>query len=359
MTDVADQTTVDEAKLEAFLGQVVSDWGAAASVLMSYVGDRLGLYRAMAGAGPLTPADLATRTGTAERYVQDWLNNQAAGGYVAYDPTTGRYELPIEQAIALAVEDSPAYVPGAFDIVASAWEAVPRVLEVFRTGEGIGWHEYDQRLFDGVARFTRPQFLHQLVGEWVPALDGVEDKLRRGATVADVGCGHGWSTIVLARAYPDSTFVGFDFHDASIVAARKAAAEAGVADRCRFEVASGTDFPGSGYDLVCLFDCLHDTGDPVGIARHIRRALDPDGTVLLVEFAAGEAPEENFNPWGRGGYGFSAVFCTAVSLSQDVGLALGNQPSEARLRDVFEEAGFTRFRRVAETPFQRILEARP
>lgn len=357
MTDV--QAIVDETKLEAFLGQVVADWGAAASVLMSHVGDQLGLYQAMAGAGPLTAADLARRTGTAERYVQDWLDNQAAGGYVAYDPATRRYELPTEQAAALAMEDSPVYVPGAFDVVAAAWAAVPQVLEAFRTGKGIGWHEYDRRLFDGVARFTRPQSLHRLVSDWIPALEGVEDKLRRGAIVADVGCGYGSATIALARAYPESTFTGFDFHDESIVVARKAAADAGVADRCRFEVAAGTDFPGSGYDLVCLFDCLHDTGDPVGIARHIREAIAPDGTVLLVELYAGEAPEENHTPLGRAAYGLSAVFCTAVSLSQEVGLGLGNQATQAQLHNVFGVAGFSRFRRASETPFQRILEARP
>lgn len=357
MADV--KVTVDEARVEAFAEQVTTDWGAAASVLMSYIGDRLGLYRAMAGAGPLTAAELAARTGTAERYVQDWLDNQAAGGYVTYDPATGRYELPMEHAIALAVEDSPASLSGAFEIVAAAWEAAPRVLEAFRTGEGIGWHEYDHRLFDGLARVTRPQFLNHLVAEWVPALEGVEEKLRAGATVADVGCGYGWSTIVLAQAFPASTFTGFDFHEESVLAARKAAAEAGVADRVRFETTAATSFPGSGYDVVCVFDALHDMGDPVGVARNMRRAVDPDGTVLLVEFAAGEAREENFTPLGRVGYGLSAVFCTAVSLSQEVGLALGNQPTEAQLRAVFEEAGFTRFRRAAETSFNRVLEVRP
>lgn len=360
MSETSESTTaIDEAALEEFLGQVLTDWGGATGFLMSYVGDRLGLYRAMQEVGPLTARELAERTDTAERYVQDWLDNQAAGGYLRYEPDTGRYELSPEQAMALAVDGSPAYVAGAFELVAAAWTMLPRVLEAFRTGEGIGWHEFDERLFAGVARITRPQYLHHLVDEWIPALDGVAEKLERGARVADVGCGHGWSTITLAEAFPRSTFVGYDFHDASVAAARKAAAERGVGDRAQFEVAEARSLPGRDFDLICLFDCFHDMGDPEGVSRHLRDAVAPDGSVLLVEFYAGEAPEENFNPLGRVGYGISAVCCTAASLAQDVGLALGNQVPERRLREIFERAGFSRWRRVAETPFNRILEARP
>jgi SAM-dependent methyltransferase len=349
--------TVDEQKLEAFVGQAIGDLGAAVSACLIHIGDKLGLYKAMAGAGPLTPGELASQTATAEPYVREWLNNQAAGGYVSYDAATGRYELPPEQAACLADEDSPTFVAGGFETVASAFSDEPKITDAFRTGAGVGWHERDARLFRGTERLFRPGYQANLVGSWLTALDGVTGKLAAGATVADVGCGHGVSTITMATAFPASHFVGFDYHDASIVVARKAAAAAGVADRVSFEVAGAKEYPGT-FDLVCLFDCLHDMGDPVGAARHIRQSLGPDGTVLLVEPHAGDRPDENFHPLGRAFYGFSTLVCTPVSLAQEVGLALGTCAGEARLRAVFEEAGFSRFRRATETPMNLVFEAR-
>ena len=352
-------STIDDSKLDAFMGQAVTDFGAAISVALSVIGDKLGLYRAMDGAGPLTPAQLAERTGTTERYVREWLANQAAGGYVTYDPEAGTFTLPPEQAFALAQEDSPALLVGLGQIILSMYRDVPKIVDAFRTGEGVGWHEHDHELFHGTERFFRPGYAANLESSWIPALDGVADKLRAGARVADVGCGHGASTIVLALAYPKSTFTGFDYHPASIDAARKAAAEAGVADRVTFEVASAKEYPGTGYDLVAFFDSLHDMGDPVGAARHVRESLAPDGTWLMVEPFAHDRLEDNLNPVGRIFYGASTVLCTPASLSQEVGLALGAQAGEARLRDVVTEAGFTRFRRATETPFNLVLEARP
>jgi SAM-dependent methyltransferase len=352
---------MDEAKLEQFMGQAVTDLGAAISGLMVYLGDALGLYKAMAGAGPLTPAEVAERTGTDERHVREWLNNQAAGGYVTYDPASGRFELPEEQALALADDDSPVFLPGGFVGIAAAWAGSERFVEAFRTGKGVGWDEQDPRLFKGTERFFRPGYRAHLVPEWIPALDGVEEKLTAGATVADVGCGHGTSTILMAQAFPASRFTGFDYHGPSIEAARKAAAETGVADRVRFEVAGAKDYPkeGSGYDLVCFFDCLHDMGDPTGAAAHTREVMAADGTVMLVEPFAGDRPEENHTLIGRAFYGFSTVICTMASKAQEVGLALGAQAGEARLGEVFREAGFSRFRRATETPFNLVLEAKP
>jgi SAM-dependent methyltransferase len=349
---------MDEAKLEQFMGQAVTDLGAAISGLMVYLGDQLGLYKAMAGAGPVTPADLASRTSTDERYVQEWLNNQAAGGYVTYDSTTGRYELPEEQALALADDDSPVFLPGGYVGIASAWADSEKFADAFRTGKGVGWHEHDPRLFRGTERFFRPGYRAHLISEWIPALDGVEERLQRGAKVADIGCGHGASTILLAQAYPKSQFVGFDYHDRSIETARKTAADAGVSDRCRFDVATAKDFPGADYDVVAFFDCLHDMGDPVGAIQHTREALKPDGTVLLVEPFAGDDVAENLNPVGRAFYGFSTVICTMASKSQEVGLALGAQTGEARWRQIFTDAGYSSFRRATETPFNLILEAK-
>jgi SAM-dependent methyltransferase len=350
---------IDEARLEAFVGQAVTDMGAAISGLLLHIGDRLGLYRAMAGAGPVTPAELAARTGTAERYVREWLGNQAAGGYVSYDPAEGRYELPAEQAMVVAHEDSPFFLAGAFEVIASCYADHGRFTDAFRTGAGVGWHEHDDRLFSGVLRLFRPGYAAHLVNAWLPALDGVADKLRAGASVADVGCGLGASTIIMAQAFGRSTFLGVDNHEASIAAARQAAAEAGVAQRTRFETASAQELPGTGYDLVCMFDCLHDMGDPVGAARRVRQALAPDGTLLLVEPMAGDALEENLNPVGRTYYGLSTVICTPGSLDQEVGLGLGAQAGEHRLAAVLAEAGFSRVRRATETPFNLILEARP
>jgi SAM-dependent methyltransferase len=350
---------VDEARLEAFVGQAVTDMGAAISGLLLHIGDRLGLYKAMAGAGPVTSAALAARTGTAERYVREWLGNQAAGGYVTYDPAGGTYELPAEQAMVVASEDSPFFLGGAFEAIASCYADHNRFADAFRTGAGVGWHEHDGRLFSGVLRFFRPGYAAHLVNAWLPALDGVADKLRAGASVADVGCGLGASTIIMAQAFGRSTFLGVDNHEASITEARKAAAEAGVAQRARFQTASAHQLPGAGYDLVCMFDCLHDMGDPVGAARHARQALAPDGTLMLVEPMAGDGLEENLNPVGRAYYGLSTVICTPGSLDQEVGLGLGAQAGQRRLEAVLREAGFSSVRRAAQTPFNLILEARP
>jgi len=354
-----DTTPLDEAKLEAFVGQAVTDMGAAISGLLLHIGDRLGLYKAMAGAGPITSSALARRTGTAERYVREWLGNQAAGGYVVYDPAGGTYELPAEQAMVVADEDSPVFLGGAFETIASCYADHDVFVEAFRTGAGVGWHEHDERLFSGVVRLFRPGYAAHLVQEWLPALDGVVEKLRAGASVADVGCGLGASTVIMAQAFERSTFAGFDIHEPSIETARTAAAQAGVNQRVRFAVGPAKDLPGEGYDLVCLFDALHDMGDPVGAARRIRRALAPDGTLLLVEPNAGDALEDNLHPIGRAYYGLSTVICTPGSLAQDVGLGLGAQAGERRLATVLREAGFTHVRRATETPFNIILEARP
>ena len=350
---------IDEARLEAFVGQAVADMGAAISGLLLHIGDRLGLYKAMAGAGPVTPAELAVRTGTAERYVREWLGNQAAGGYVVYDPADGTFELPAEQAMVVADEDSPVFLAGAFQAIASCYADHGLFVDAFRTGAGVGWRQHDDRLFSGVQRFFRPGYAAHLVSQWLPALDGVVDKLRAGASVADVGCGLGASAIIMAKAFGRSTFLGVDNHEVSIAAARQAAAKAGVAQRARFEVASAKELPGVGYDLVCLFDCLHDMGDPIGAARHIRQALALDGTVLVVEPMAGDGLEDNLNPVGRIFYGLSTVICTPGSLDQEVGLGLGAQAGERRLGAVLREAGFSRVRRATQTPFNLILEARP
>ncbi|MEV6489420.1 class I SAM-dependent methyltransferase [Actinoplanes sp. NPDC051633] len=354
-----DITTIDHTKLETFVGQAVTDMGAAISGLLLHIGDRLGLYKAMAGAGPITSFALAQRTGTAERYVREWLANQAAGGYITYHADDGTYELPAEQAMVVADEDSPVFLGGAFETIASAYADHDLVVDAFRTGSGIDWHEHDQRLSSGVVRFFRPGYAAHLVGEWLPALDGVVEKLRAGASVADVGCGHGASTVIMANAFDRSTFAGFDSHEPSIEAAREAAAQAGVQQRAKYAVAAAKDLPGEGYDLVCMFDALHDMGDPVGAARRVLKALAPDGTLLVVEPNAGDALEDNLNPVGRTYYGLSTVICTPGSLAQDVGLGLGAQAGERRLTSVLHEAGFTHVRRATETPFTIILEARP
>ncbi len=356
---MATTTTIDEAKLEAFMGQAVTDMGAIISAPLFLIGEKLGLYKAMAHAGPLTSEQVAERAGAAERYVREWLRNQAAGGYVTYDPDADTYELPDEQALALADEDSPFYILGAYELIASLYADEDRLREAFRGGEGVGWHEHDHRLFRGTERFFRPGYRGHLVAEWLPALDGVVEKLERGATVADVGCGHGASTIILAEAFPNSEFYGFDYHEASIEAAREAAKEAGVDDRITFAVASAKDYPGTDYDLVCVFDCLHDMGDPVGASAHVRETLADDGTWMVVEPYANDAVEENLNPVGRVFYGASTVICTPASLDQEVGLALGAQAGEARLAEVITEGGFSTVRRATETPFNLILEARP
>jgi SAM-dependent methyltransferase len=350
--------TVDDAKLEAFMGQALGDLGAAISGLMVYLGDQLGLYKTMAAAGPVTPAELAARTETDERYVREWLDNQAAGGYVTYDAEARTYELPPEQALALADEDSPAFLPGGFSGIVSAYVDADTFVDAFRSGRGVGWHEHDHRLFVGTERLSRPGYKGHLVSDWIPKLDGVDAQLRAGGSAADVGCGHGASTILMAQAYPASRFVGFDYHAASIETARRRASDAGVGDRVRFEVASAKDYPQDGYELITFFDCLHDMGDPVGAAVHARRALADGGAVMLVEPFAGDRPEDNHNPVGRAFYGFSTVICTMASRAQEVGLALGAQAGEARLREIFEQAGFGSFRRATETPMNLVFEAR-
>jgi SAM-dependent methyltransferase len=349
---------IDEDKLMGYVHQAVGDFGSLLSAALITIGDKLGLFSALAGAGPLTPAELADRTGTTERYVREWASGLAAAGYVDY-AGDGRYELNPEQAVVLTEEDSPAYVIGGFQAMTAATRIVPRAVEAFRSGAGIGWHEHDADLFQGTERFFRPGYGANLVQSWIPALEGVDAKLRAGATVADVGCGFGASTIIMARAYPASTFRGFDYHQGSIDAARKAASEAGVGDRVSFEVASAKDYPGTGYDLVCHFDCLHDMGDPVGAAAHTHRSLAADGTWLLVEPFAGDDVNDNLNPIGRVFYAASTLICTPASLSQEVGAALGAQAGEARLREVATAAGFSTFRRATETPFNLVLEGKP
>src|SRR5918993_293687 len=349
---------VNEERLNQLLGRFVADFGAAFHAGLVVIGESLGLYKALAE-GPLTSAELAERTGTHERYVREWLNSQAAGEYVHYDPPTGRYSLTEEQAFALADEKSPAYLPGAFLLAVSALRAVPQITERFRTGEGFGWHEHDHGLFRGTELFFRPGYAANLISSWIPSLDGVEEKLKAGAKVADVGCGLGASTILMAQAYPASTFVGYDYHDGSIEMARQRAEEAGVGDRVRFEVARAKDYPGGGYDFVAFFDCLHDMGDPRGAAAHVRESLAPDGTWMIVEPFAGDRVEDNLNPVGRIYYSASTLLCTPASLSQEVGLALGAQAGEARMREVVTAGGFKHFRRATETPFNLIFEARP
>ena len=349
---------MNEDKLMGLVHQAVGDFGSILTGALVVLGDRLDLYRHLAAAGrPLTSAELASAAGCAERYVREWLNGQAASGYVTY--TDGRYALDEEQATAFTDESSPACVIGGFQAMLAATRAIDRLTVAFRTGAGLGWHEHHDDLFRGTERFFRPGYAANLTTSWIPALEGVEDKLRRGAKVADVGCGHGASTIIMARAFPESTFTGFDYHAPSIDAARKAAAEAGVDDRVSFEVAPAKEYPGTGYDLVGFFDCLHDMGDPAGAARHVLTSLAPDGTWLIVEPFANDDTAGNLNPVGRLFYSVSTLVCTPASLSQEVGTALGAQAGETRLRDVVTTAGFTRFRRAAETPFNLVLEARP
>jgi 2-polyprenyl-3-methyl-5-hydroxy-6-metoxy-1,4-benzoquinol methylase len=326
---------------------------------MVVIGDKLGLYKGLAAAGPLTSKELADRTQTNERYVREWLASQAAGGYVTYDAGSGRYSLSEEQAFTMANDDSPAFLPGAFQLAVAAVKSETRIEKAFRTGEGVGWHEHDPELFRGTERFFRPGYAANLVSTWIPALDGVETKLNDGARVADVGCGHGASTILMAKAYPKSTFIGFDYHGASIEYARKSASEAGVSDRVSFEVAKAKDYPGHDYDFVTFFDCLHDMGDPVGASAHVLESLKKDGTWMLVEPFAGDKLEENLNPVGRAFYGASTLLCTPGSLSQEVGLGLGAQAGEAKIREVVTSGGFSKFRRASQTPFNLVFEAKP
>ncbi|HVM75180.1 MAG TPA: methyltransferase domain-containing protein [Candidatus Saccharimonadales bacterium] len=349
---------VDMEKLNAFLGQFVGDLGAAVHTGMVVIGEKLGLYKALA-TGPLTSAELAAKTKTDERYIREWLASQAAGGYITYDDATKKFSLTEEQAFTLADESSPAYLPGAFELAFGSLAAVPRIAESFRTGAGMGWHEHDDAVFHGCEKFFRPGYAANLVSSWIPALQDVKSKLESGARVADVGCGKGASTILLAKAYPKSKFYGFDYHDKSIEAARETAKKEGVADRITFEVAKAKEFPGKGYDFVAVFDCLHDLGDPVGAAKHVRQSLSNDGTWMIVEPFAHDELKDNLNPVGRMMYSFSTLLCTPCSRSQEVGLCLGAQSGEKRIRGVIESAGFTHFRRATETPFNIVYEARP
>ena len=349
---------IDEAKLNAFMGKFVGDLGAVMHAATVVVGDKLGLYKALAE-GPMTADQLAARTSTDARYVREWLSSQAASGYVHYEPSTQSFSLDEEQTLALAVEGSPAFIPGAFQIAVAQFAAIPKIIEAFRSGAGLGWHEHDVALFHGTERFFRPGYAANLVAAWIPSLEGVERKLKDGASVADVGCGHGASTLIMAEAYPNSHFVGFDYHEPSIVHARDAARAAGVADRVRFEVATAKDFPAANYDLVAVFDCLHDMGDPVGAAAHVRSTLAADGSWMIVEPFANDRLEDNLNPVGRVFYSASTFICTPASRSQEVGLCLGAQSGEARMRDVVAAGGFRQFRRAAETPFNLVYEARP
>jgi 2-polyprenyl-3-methyl-5-hydroxy-6-metoxy-1,4-benzoquinol methylase len=347
---------LNEAKLNAFMERAVGDMGAAMHAALIVIGDKLGLYRAMAGAGGVTSAELAEKTNTNERYVREWLNANAASGYVRYDAATRKYELPIEQAFALTRLD----LPGAFHIISSCFKDEPKITQAFRTGEGVGWHEHDANLFFGTERFFRPNYENNLLASWLPALAGVVDKLKAGATVADVGCGHGSSTILMARAFPKTKLYGFDYHSGSIEYARHVAGRDGLLDQITFEVASSKSYPANGgYDLVTFFDCLHDMGDPKGAAEHVLSTLRPDGTWMIVEPFANDKPEENHNPVGRIFYSASTMICTPASLAQEVGAALGAQAGEERIRNVVTSAGFTRFRRAAQTPFNLIFEARP
>jgi SAM-dependent methyltransferase len=349
---------IDNQRLNDLVGRAINDFGATYHSALVVLGDRLGLYRALAASGALTPAELAAATSTSERYVREWLNAQAAGGYIDFDPGSNRYSLSPEQALLLADENSPMFVVGGFEAAVAAVGVQPRLVDAFRTGEGIGWHEHGEGLFGGVERFFRSGYAQHLVSEWIPALSGVEERLLAGARVADVGCGHGAATILLAQAYPRSTFVGFDYHAASIETARSRADAAGVADRVRVEVARATDYPGSEFDLVTMFDCLHDLGDPLGAASHVRSTLAADGTWMIVEPNASDRVEENLHPIGRAFYGGSTFMCTPNSLSQEVGLALGAQAGEARIRAVAHGAGFSSFRRAAQTPFNLIFQVK-
>jgi 2-polyprenyl-3-methyl-5-hydroxy-6-metoxy-1,4-benzoquinol methylase len=349
---------IDQDKLMDFLHKFVGDLGATMAAGNVVTGDRLGLYRALAD-GPLRPAELAERTGTAARYVDEWLRGQAAGGYVEYDPASGRYWLTPEQAFALANPDGAVYAPGAFQLALGTLKAEPQITEAFRTGAGLGWHEHDDEVFVGCERFFRPGYIANLTEAWLPALDGMTERLRAGARVADIGCGHGASTILMAQAFPASTFTGSDYHSGSIGAARKRAADAGLADRVSFDVASAQTFTGGPYDLVTSFDCLHDMGDPVGAARHVREQLAPDGTWMVVEPAAGDTVTANLNPVGRVYYSFSTYLCVPNALSQDGGYSLGAQAGQEAIARLVHDAGFGSFRRVAETPFNLVYEARP
>ncbi|SAK76210.1 class I SAM-dependent methyltransferase [Caballeronia ptereochthonis] len=348
----------DEQKVQDFMARMVGEFGAVASAPLIALGDRLGLYKAMAEQGWMTSEEITEHVGLAERYVREWLAAQAASGFIAYDAQTGRYQLENEMAMCFADETSPTFIPGFCDCAEAMFRSLPKLEAAFRTGLGVGWHEHHPSLFKGTERFFRPGYAAHLVDEWIPALDGVDAVLRgSGAKVADVGCGHGASTILLAKAYPNAEFIGFDYHEPSILRARESAREAGVDDRVSFEVASATQFPGTDYDLVAFFDCLHDMGDPTGAAAHVLHSLKPDGSWMIVEPFANDRLEDNLNPVGRVFYSASTMICTGASLSQEGRRALGAQAGEARLREVVTAGGFTRFRRATQTPFNLVFQA--
>jgi SAM-dependent methyltransferase len=350
---------IDEGKLNQFIGQMLSDLGGAASVAMVRIGDALGLYKTFHAKGAMTAGELAATVGANERYLREWLSHQAASNYLSYDPATKKFALPEEQAMVFAAEESPVYMLGGFDLMAAMLDNQPKVEKAFRTGDGVAWGEQAGCMFCAVARFFRPGYHNNLVTAWLPALDGVLDKLNRGAKVADVGCGHGWSTVAMAKAFPNSQFIGYDFHPASIEAARAHASSHDVTRNARFEVGTAKDFFETGLDLVTFFDCLHDMGDPLGAAVHVRQSLKPDGSWMIVEPMAGDSLEQNLNPVGRLYYAASTMICVPTSLSQEVGAALGAQAGEAKLREVITAGGFATVRRATETPFNMILEARP
>lgn len=351
-------TALDMNKLNTFIGQFVTDLGASVHAGMVVIGEKLGLYKALAE-GPVTSAELARKTGTDARYVREWLGSQAAGGYVTYDSSKDVFSLTEEQAFTLAQEDSPAYLPGAFELAIGSLAAVPRITESFRTGRGMGWHEHDDGVFHGCEKFFRPGYAANLVSSWIPALDGVQSKLEVGARVADVGCGKGASTVLMAKAFPKSQFFGFDYHAKSIEGARETARRESVVERAVFNTATSKNFPGKEYDFVTVFDCLHDMGDPVGAAAHVLSSLAKDGTWMIVEPFANDELKDNMNPVGRVYYSFSTLLCTPCSRSQEIGLCLGAQAGEKRIGEVVHAAGFTRFRRATETPFNIVYEARP
>ena len=352
------EAAIDQGKLQAFITRAIGDLSAGYGGVMVSLGMKLGLYKAMAGSGPLSPRELAERSGCAERYVAEWLNAQAAGGYVDYHAVSGTYELTPEQALGLADENSPVYLPNAWQVPASMWFDEAKTIQAFRTGKGVPWGDHDDRLFCGVAAFYRNAYRGSLVSQWLPALDGVVERLEAGISVADIGCGHGHSTLLMAEAFPRSRFHGFDTHDGSIAAARRNAADAGLADRVTFRVGSATTYPGNEYGLICFFDCLHDMGDPVGAANYAARALAPDGTVMLVEPFANDRVEDNISPVARLYYSASTALCCAHAISEGGHHVLGAQAGQTRLAAVFRKAGLTHFRRAAETPFNLILEAR-
>ena len=359
MTTTHDQPAVDQTVLQEFLGRAIGDLGATLSAALVVIGDRLGLYRAMADGAPVTAGDLAGRTGTAPAYLRPWLANQAAGGYVEYDPASQAYSMTPEQALALADEDGPAFFAGSMQLAIGVLRDMPAIEERFRTGAGFGWHEHDADLFEGTERFFRPGYVANLVSAWLPALDGLVARLTAGATVADVGCGHGATTILMAQAFPASVFLGTDYHEGSVRVARRRAEAAGVADRVEFEAADASELAVGAYDLVTMFDCLHDMGDPGQAARAARQALRPDGTLMVVEPAAGDRVEDNLHALGRVFYAASALVCTPCSLAQPGGSALGPQAGPARLTALLTEAGFGKVRLAAQSPVNLVFEARP